>query len=100
MNYDVTIDESDLKQIQRPSSYSRRSSRRGISIFDILIFLFIFMGGGRFFLPLFLLSGFSRRGRYGGGFGSGGFSGGGFSGGGFSGFGGGGFGGGGASRGF
>ena len=99
--YNVKIDESDLKQIQRPSSYTRRSSRRGISIFDILIFLFIFMGGGRFFLPILLLSGFSRRGRYGGGFGSsGGFSGGGFSGGGFSGFGGGGFGGGGASRGF
>lgn len=85
------------------SGRSRRPVRRGISIFDILIFLFIFMGGGRIFLPLLILSGFSRRGYYGGGFGSrgsSGFGGGGFSGGGFSGFGGGGFGGGGASRGF
>ncbi len=94
--YKVKIDESALKQIKPPSSYSRRPVRRGISLFDIIIFLFIFMGGGRFFLPLFLLSGFGRRGHYGGGFGSGS----GFSGGGFSGFGGGGFGGGGASRGF
>ena len=97
--YNVKIDESVLNKIQRPSaSYSRRPVRRGISIFDIIIFLFIFLGGGRFFLPIFLLSGFGRRGYYGGGFGS--SSGGGFSGGGFSGFGGGGFGGGGASRGF
>ena len=97
--YNVKIDESVLNRIERPSaSYSRRPVRRGISLFDIIIFLFIFMGGGRFFLPLFLLSGFGRRGYYGGGFGS--SSGGGFSGGGFSGFGGGGFGGGGASRGF
>ncbi len=96
--YNVKIDDSVLKQLQRPSSsYSRRPMRRGISIFDIIIFLFVFLGGGRMFLPIFLLSGFRRRGYYGGGFGS---SSGGFSGGGFSGFGGGGFGGGGASRGF
>ena len=97
--YNIKIDESALKQLKRPSSsYSRRPVRRGISLFDIIIFLFVFLGGGRFFLPIFLLSGFGRRGYYGGGFGS--SSGGGFSGGGFSGFGGGGFGGGGASRGF
>ena len=97
--YNVTIDESDLKQMQTTAANSRRPVRRGISLFDIIIFLFIFMGGGRIFLPIFLLSGFGRRGYYGGGFGSSsGFGGGG--GGGFSGFGGGGFGGGGASRGF
>jgi uncharacterized protein len=98
--YKVKIEGTKLA----PSSgASRRPARRGISIFNIIILLFIFMGGGRIFLPLLLLSGFSRRGYYGGGFGSSGgsgFSGGGFSGGGFSGFGGGGFGGGGASRGF
>jgi uncharacterized protein len=62
----------------------------------IVAFLLLF-GGGRFlFWPLLFMGGASRRGFYGGGFGSGGSS----FGGGFSGFGGGGFGGGGASRGF
>ncbi len=96
--YQITVDNNSLGIISS-SSAQKRPVRRGISLIDILIFLFIFMGGGRFFLPLFLLSGFGRRGYYGGGFGSG--HGGGFSGfGGGGGFEGGGFGGGGASRGF
>lgn len=67
----------------------------GLLIFIILILLF---GGWRFiFWPLLFLGAASRRGFYGGGFGTRGGSG---FGGGFSGFGGGGFGGGGASRGF
>mgnify|MGYP005835525945 CR=1 FL=1 len=67
----------------------------GLLMFIILILLF---GGGRFILwPLLFLGAASRRGFYGGGFGTRGGSG---FGGGFSGFGGGGFGGGGASRGF
>lgn len=59
-----------------------------------IIFLLVFMGGGRFFLPLLFLG--AGRGFFGGGFGAGAGGGGG----GFSGFGGGGFGGGGASGGF
>jgi len=98
----IVADEYKVKvegtKLAPSSGASRRPVRRGVSIFDIIIFLFIFMGGGRIFLPLLILSGLSRRGSYGGGFGSSGSSG--FGGGGFSGFGGGGFGGGGASRGF
>ncbi len=62
-----------------------------------IVFVLIFVVGGRFLWPILFLSGFGRRGGR-GGFGGGGFGGGG--GGGFGGFGGGGFGGGGASRGF
>lgn len=64
----------------------------GFNPFYIIILL-LFMGGGRFFLPLLFLG--AGRGFFGGGFGAGGGGGGGF-----SGFGGGGFGGGGASGSF
>jgi uncharacterized protein len=79
---------------------SRKYTRPAIPIGLIMFIIFAFLfGGGRFLLwPLLFMGAASRRGFYGGGFGSGG---GGFgSSGGFSGFGGGGFGGGGASRGF
>lgn len=89
--YDVDLGSVSVKESER---YSGRGDSGGIP-FGLLVFIFIFFfGGGRFFLPLFLLSGLG--GGFGrGGFGSGGFGGGG--GGGFGGFGGGGFGGGGAS---
>ena len=90
--YDIDLDSSYISE-------SKKYTRRGIagipSIVFILIFLLLF-GGGRFLWPLLFVSSVSRRGFYGGGFGSGGSS----FGGGFSGFSGGGFGGGGASRGF
>jgi uncharacterized protein len=89
--YGVELDSSYIKE-------SKKYTSRGLSgvspILFIIIFLFFF-GGGRFLWPLLFLGGVSRRGFYGGGFGSSSFRGGGF-----SGFGGGGFGGGGASRGF
>jgi uncharacterized protein len=88
--YDVDLGSVSVKESER---YTDRDSGGGIP-FGLIVFIFIFFfGGGRFFLPLFLLGGF------GGGFGRGGFGSGGFGGGGggFGGFGGGGFGGGGAS---
>lgn len=91
--YDVDLSSYKLDE-SRKYTGSRSRSGAGIIMFIILLFLF---GGGRLLWPLLFLGGISRRGFYGGGFGSGG--GGGF-GGGFSGFGGGGFGGGGATRGF
>jgi uncharacterized protein len=91
--YDVDIDSSSISESRK---YTRRVNPALIRIITILIFLFLF-GGGRFFIwPLLFMGGASRRGFYGGGFGSSGSS----FGGGFSGFSGGGFGGGGASRGF
>jgi uncharacterized protein len=89
--YDVDLSSYDVQE-------SRRYTRTGIPGLGYLIFIIIAMlfGGGRFLWPLIFLGGMTRRGYYGGGFGSGGSS----FGGGFSGFGGGGFGGGGATRGF
>jgi uncharacterized protein len=76
-----------------------RSPLSGLSRLIFIVILMLLFGGGRLFLwPLLFMGAASRRGFYGGGFGSRGSSFGG--GGGFSGFGGGGFGGGGASRGF
>lgn len=89
--------EVDLSGISQTESrkYARASSGSSIRQSPIyIIFVFIFILGGRFLWPLIFLGGFGRRGGR-GGFGS--FGGGG---GGFGGFGGGGFGGGGASRGF
>lgn len=93
--YDVELGDYQLSE-------SKRYTRPGIPTGLILFIIFaLFFGGGRFlFWPLLFMGGAaSRRGFYGGGFGSGGSGfGGGFGGGG--GFSGGGFGGGGASRGF
>lgn len=83
-------------EISEADQYTRKSAAGLVRLIFILIILLLF-GGGRFFIwPLLFMGGMSRRGFYGGGFGS---SGGSF-GGGFSGFGGGGFGGGGASGSF
>ncbi len=90
--YGVDLDSSYIVESKK---YTRQMSSGLIRLIFILLFLFLF-GGGRFLLPLLFVGAVSRRGFYGGGFGSGGSS----FGGGFSGFGGGGFGGGGASRGF
>ena len=89
--YDVDLSSYDLQE-------SRKYTRTGIPGLGYLIFIIIALlfGGGRFLWPLIFLGGMTRRGFYGGGFGSGGSS----FGGGFSGFSGGGFGGGGATRGF
>ncbi len=90
--YDVDLGDYRLSESRR---YTRPGIPTGLILFIIIA---LFFGGGRFlFWPLlFMGAAASRRGFYGGGFGSGGS---GF-GGGFSGFSGGGFGGGGASRGF
>lgn len=99
--YDVDLGNLQLEEASRYSSSGGGGS--GGSMLRVLLPLIFFLvfGGGRFFLPFLFLSGATRRGTFGGGFGaghsSGGFGGGGFSGGGF---GGGSFGGGGASRGF
>jgi uncharacterized protein len=90
--YGVDLDSSYIVESKK---YTRQMSSGLIRLIFILLFLFLF-GGGRFLLPLLFVGAVSRRGFYGGGFGSGGSS----FGGGFSGFSGGGFGGGGASRGF
>ncbi len=90
--YGVDLDSSYIVESKK---YTRQISSGLSRLIIILIFLVLF-GGGRFLLPLLFVGAVSRRGFYGGGFGSGGSS----FGGGFSGFGGGGFGGGGASRGF
>jgi uncharacterized protein len=90
--YNVDLGSYNLSESRKYSS-ERRGAATSLIVFIIIAFLF---GGGRFFLPLLFLGSMSRRGFYGGGFGSGS----GFGGGGFSGFGGGGFGGGGATRGF
>jgi uncharacterized protein len=90
--YDVDLGEYRLSE-------SRKYTRPGVPVGLIMFIIFAFLfGGGRFlFWPLLFMGGAaSRRGFYGGGFGSGGTG----MGGGFSGFSGGGFGGGGASRGF
>jgi uncharacterized protein len=92
--YDVDLSGYQLSESKK---YTRKvGPSAGLIMFIILAFLF---GGGRFFWPLLFLGAASRRGFYGGGFGSGGVRTG-IGGGGFSGFSGGGFGGGGASRGF
>jgi uncharacterized protein len=91
--YDVDIDSSSISESRK---YTRSVNPALIRLILIFIFILLF-GGGRFLIwPLLFMGGASRRGFYGGGFGSSGSS----FGGGFSGFGGGGFGGGGASRGF
>ncbi|MCX7786107.1 MAG: TPM domain-containing protein [Spirochaetes bacterium] len=98
----------DPKDLMIPSSQTASRSKRVRGGFDlgplIFILIFLFIGGGRFLWPLLFLGSVStRRGRFGGGFGSDDFGGGGFGGGGggsFGGFGGGSFGGGGSSRGF
>lgn len=92
--YDVDLSGYNLDE-------SRKYTGGGIPNLGLLIFIILILlfGGGRFiFWPLLFLGGMSRRGFYGGGFGT--PRGGSGLGGGFSGFGGGGFGGGGASRGF
>lgn len=97
----------DPKDLTIPSSQVSARSKRAKEGIDlgplIFILIFLFVGGGRFFLPLLFIAGSRpRRGHFYGGFRSGGFGGGGFggSGGSFGGFGGGSFGGGGSSRGF
>jgi uncharacterized protein len=74
------------------------------AVFSILFFIgliYLFIRHPRLLIFLLLMSGFGRRGSWGGGgFGGGGFGGGGFGGGSFGGGGGGGFGGGGASGGW
>jgi uncharacterized protein len=92
--YDVDLSAYQLSESRK---YTKRvGPSAGLIMFIALAFLF---GGGRLFWPLLFLGAASRRGFYGGGFGSGGVRTG-IGGGGFSGFSGGGFGGGGASRGF
>ncbi len=87
------IDLSGISQTES-RKYTRTSSGSSFSRSPIyVIFVVIFIFGGRFLWPILFLGGMGRRGGR-GGFGS--FGGGG----GFGGFGGGGFGGGGASRGF
>jgi uncharacterized protein len=91
--YDVDLGSYNTSEARK---YTSSVPAGLIRLIIIIIFMFL-VGGGRFLLwPLLFMGGASRRGFYGGGFGSGGSS----FGGGFSGFGGGGFGGGGASRGF
>ncbi len=99
------IDPKDLMIPASQIASRPKRSKEGIDLGPLIfVLIFLFIGGGRFFWPLLFISGFrTRRGRFGGGFGSGGFGSGGFSGGGggsFGGFGGGSFGGGGSSRGF
>jgi len=92
--YEVELDPTAIAESEKHT----QSSRAGLSPIIFIILFLLFFGGMRFLWPLLFLGSVSRRGFYGGGFGSGRSSFGG--GGGFSGFGGGSFGGGGASRGF
>lgn len=90
--YDVDL--SGISQAES-NKYVRTSSAPSFRRSPLyIVFVVIFIFGGRFLWPILFLGGMGRRGGR-GGFGS--FGGGG---GGFGGFGGGGFGGGGASRGF
>ncbi len=93
--YEVDLGDLQLDEASRYSSEGKGSGGSMLRVLLPLIFFLVF-GGGRFFLPFLFLSGATRRGTFGGGFGAG-HSSGGFGGGGF---GGGSFGGGGASRGF
>ena len=91
--YEVDLGSYNTNEARK---YTSSASAGLIRLIMIIIFMLI-VGGGRFLLwPLLFMGGVSRRGFYGGGFGSGGSS----FGGGFSGFSGGGFGGGGASGSF
>ncbi|MFO7730676.1 MAG: TPM domain-containing protein [Spirochaetia bacterium] len=98
--YNVELGNLDAPPMAAQSDGSAGSGGSGTPGRLIFFFLILFLGGGRMFLPMLLLSGITGRRHYRGGFGSSGFNGFGGSGGGFGGFGGGGFGGGGASRGF
>ena len=88
--YDVELAGVSQTESKKYSSVSIVTQVRRSPFY--IVFVLIFLVGGRFLWPILFLGGMGRRG------GRGGF--GGFGGGGFSGFGGGGFGGGGASRGF
>jgi len=89
--YDVDLAGISRAESKKYSSVSSAPNIRRSPIYIIFVLIFVF--GGRFLWPILFLGGMGRRGGR-GGFGS--FGGGG----GFGGFGGGGFGGGGASRGF
>ena len=98
--YDFVIEGSEYRRGE--TSFQTESTGQqpvALPLFELIFILFFLLGGGRFFLPLLLLSGMRGRRTYRGGFGSGFGRTGGFSGG-FGGFGGGSFGGGGASRSF
>jgi len=91
--YDIELAGASQSESKKYSSTSVVTQARRSPFYIVFVLIFVF--GGRFLWPILFLGGFGRRGGRGG---FGGFGGGG--GGGFSGFGGGGFGGGGASRGF